>query len=90
MHMQIVVGILSVLQDSMAIGMKVVLRAMFEVRPDGVDTAGEHPCFEHLRLLYFLTGPLGDLLAPFSYRDRHGELIFLFNCSAFGFSSRGR
>ena len=89
MYVRIVIGLLGVVQDSRAISMEVVLRAIFEVCSDGVNAAGELPCFEHLRLVHFATSTIGDLLAFFRYRDSHCEFFFLFNCGTLGRSSRG-
>ena len=90
MCVQIVVSIFVVLHDSRTIRLEVVLCAVLEVRPDCVNATGKLPCFEHLRHLHFAASALGDLLAPSTYCDRHGELIFFLSSNYIGCSNRGR
>ena len=44
MCVQVVVGVLGVLHDSSTISVKVLLRAVLEVCPNCISTAGEQPC----------------------------------------------
>ena len=68
---QVCVGVLGMLHDSRAIRVKVVFRAVVEVRLDSADTAAELPSLIHLRYLCFATCALDNLLAPSRYRYLH-------------------
>ena len=63
----VVVGVLGILYNSSTFSVKVLLRAVLEVLPNCINTADKKPCLENLRRLHFAT----DLLASFTYRDRH-------------------
>ena len=89
-YVQVVAGILGVLYDSTIIRMEVLFRAVLEVRPDGVHTAGKLSGFEDLGGLFALRPVRFAITWRLPGKHIHGKLSFFFRISFFGCGSRSR